>query len=132
MDLKAKGGESEIEHLYFCQKPVVIRRSLVKFQYFISLQKKVSVAERISHFWKYNRLPVIIGWASSNLAKYSIEDGCPLCIGASQSKKILISDGAIESVLDGAVHRSLIGCVQDQLWQNAYSHIFKLPNRKAD
>lgn len=94
--------------------------------------KRVSVAERISHFWKYNRLPVRMGWVSSSLSNYSIDDGCPVCIGARQSHKILISDGALESILDGAVHRSLIGCVQDQLWQNAYSHIFKLPNRKAD
>lgn len=116
---EGKGGESEIGNLYFCQKPVIRRCSLVKLQYFISLQKGISGGANL-HFWKYNRLPVRIDWASSNLSNCSIEVGCPLCIGARQSHKILISDVAIESVLDGTVHRSLISCVQDKLWENAY------------
>lgn len=74
--------------------------------------KRVSVAERISNFWNHNWLPVRIDWVSSSLSNYSIDDGCPVCIGARQSHKILISDGALESILDGAVHRSLIGRVK--------------------
>lgn len=94
--------------------------------------KKITVAEQISHLWKYKRFPRRIGWVSSSLSSYSIEDGCPVCIGARQSHRVLIPDEAIENILEEAAHRSLIGCVQDQLWQNTYSQVFKHPKRKAE
>lgn len=94
--------------------------------------RKTTVAEQASHLWKYKRFPRRIGWISSSLSNYSIKDGCPVCIGARQSHKVLIPDEAIESILEDAIQRSLIGCVQDQLWQNTYSPVFKLPKRKAE
>jgi hypothetical protein len=92
--------------------------------------RDVGLKERLIHVWKYKHMPRRIGWVTSSLSNYSIEDGCPICLEARKSHSVFIPDAALEAMLADATHRSLIGCVQDQLWHNAYSRAFKYPKPK--
>ncbi|MGR5139965.1 hypothetical protein [Vibrio jasicida] len=89
--------------------------------------RKVSVKERIIHAWKYNRFPIRIGWVSTSLSNYSIDDGCPICIEPRMSHKVLITDDKLAQLLDDAIDNSVIACAQDQLWNNTYSKVFVNP-----
>lgn len=80
--------------------------------------------ERFAHLWKYKRFPSRLGWVSTSLSNYSIEDGCPICLGPRKSNSVLISDAKLKEILEDAKTKSLIGCVQDQLWNNTYSSVF--------
>lgn len=96
--------------------------------------RKISVKERIIHLWKYKRLPVRIGWVTTSLSNYSIDDGCPICIEPRMSHKVLISDDKLEQLLDDSIDNSVIACTQDQLWNNTYSKVFVnfvLNNKKS-
>jgi hypothetical protein len=92
---------------------------------------KARFRERISHIWRFKRLPRQLGWVSSSLSNYLIDSGCPMCLSARQAHKIFIADPILEKIFAGAAHRSLIACVQDQLWNNVYSKAFKYPRPKA-
>lgn len=92
--------------------------------------RKAGLKERLVHLWKYKRMPKRIGWVTSSLSNYSIEDGCPIRLAARKSYSVFIPDTSIEAMLTDATHRSLMGCVQDQLWQNTYSREFKYPKPK--
>lgn len=94
--------------------------------------RKTGLKERLGYVWKYKRMPKTIGWVTSSLSNYSIEDGCPICLKARNSYSVFIPDTSIEAMLTDASHRSLIGCVQDQLWQNTYSREFKYSKHKME
>jgi hypothetical protein len=44
--------------------------------------RDVGLKERLIHVWKYKHMPRRIGWVTSSLSNYSIEDGCPICLEA--------------------------------------------------
>jgi hypothetical protein len=94
--------------------------------------RPVSLKERITHLWEYKRFPYRIGWVSTSLSNYSIEDGCPICLEPRKSHSVLIRDDKLEDVLSDAVDRTLIACVQDQLWNNTYSKVFTHSVVKTD
>ncbi len=89
--------------------------------------RKVSVKERVIHLWKYKRLPIRIGWVSTSLSNYSIDDGCPISIEPRMSHKVLIIDEKLEKLLEDSINNSVIACTQDQLWNNTYSKVFVNP-----
>ncbi len=93
--------------------------------------KCVGLKERITHLWKFKRIPRRLGWVTSNLSNYSVESGCPVWLEARTSHKVFLSELTLEAVLAGAIHRSIIACVQDQLWNNVYSSTFKYPLHKS-
>lgn len=121
-----EGGEKPKSGVYVCIRNLSshdIHLSNISILY---PYKKITIYERAQHAFRYRRLPVRIGWVSSSLSNYSIDDGCPVCIGPRQSHKVLIKTEILEKIFTEASRRILIGSAQDQLWQNAYSKPFKL------
>jgi hypothetical protein len=84
-----------------------------------------SIWQRIAHAWRYKTLPRRLGWVHSSLSNFSIESGCPLCLEARKSHKVFIPNSTLETMLAEAIDRSIMACVQDQLWSNVYSGKFK-------
>lgn len=89
--------------------------------------KNVGLKERIAHAWRFKRIPRRLGWVTSSLSNYSVESGCPVCLEARKSYRVFISAPALEVMLAEATHRSIMACVQDQLWNNIFSSAFKCP-----
>ena len=48
----------------------------------------VGLKERIAYLWAYKRFPSRIGWVSTSLSNYSIEDGCPICFEPRKSHSV--------------------------------------------
>lgn len=82
----------------------------------------------ISHIWQFKRRPKNLGWCYSNLSNYLIDSGCPINLGPRQSHKIFIADPILEQIFAKATERSLIACVQDQLWNEFFSSPFHYPS----
>lgn len=91
----------------------------------------VSLKEWVAHAWRFKRLPRQLGWVHSSLSNYSIDSGCPVCLEARQSHRVFISESALETILAKAARRSIMACVQDQLWNNVYSRAFRCPPPRA-
>lgn len=89
--------------------------------------KDIGLKEQFAHAWRFKRIPRRLGWVSSSLSYYSVQSGCPVCLGARKSHQVLITEPVLEEILAKAIHRSLKACVQDQLWNNVYSSAFKYP-----
>ena len=87
--------------------------------------RSYGIKERFLNLWKYRRFARRLGWVSTSLSNYSIEDGCPMCLGPRKSHSVLITDDMLLNILEDASEKNLIGCVQDQLWKNTYSSVFK-------
>ena len=87
----------------------------------------VGLKTRLIHAWKYKRLPRRLGWVHSSLSNYSVASGCPVCVEARKSHQVFVPFSSVEKMLADAVNRSLIACVQDQLWNNIYSKRFRCP-----
>ncbi|CAJ1811565.1 hypothetical protein PEKONANI_01563 [Aeromonas jandaei] len=92
---------------------------------------KSSLKDRLSYLLKNKRYPSRVGWVSSSLTNYEIEHGCPMCLGARQSHQVLVPYNMVDVILENVERRILIGCVQDQLWQNTYSSSLNIPYRKS-
>lgn len=86
-----------------------------------------SLKAALAHLWRFRRWPSQLGWVHSSLSNYSIESGCPVCLESRKSHKVLITEDALEEMLAKASDRKLRACVQDQLWNNVYSRVFKWP-----
>jgi hypothetical protein len=86
---------------------------------------RVGAIEKLTHLWRYRRLPRRSGWCQTNLSNYSINDGCPMCLEARKSHHVLVPKEVIEKILKGAIQDRLIATVQDQLWNNVYSWPFQ-------
>ena len=87
--------------------------------------RHVTFKERLEHLWRYRSWPSRVGWVNSSLSNYDIESGCPVCLEARKSHRVFIPDTKVKEMLSGATEGNLIACVQDQLWNNFYSHKFK-------
>ena len=86
-----------------------------------------SLKERFAHVWRFKRLPRRLGWVHSSLSNYSVESGCPVCLEARKSHRVFIPQPALEAILAEVNDRTIMACVQDQLWNNVYSGKFKCP-----
>jgi hypothetical protein len=87
--------------------------------------RSVGIKERLSNLWQFKRFPSRIGWVSTSLSNYSIEDGCPICLKPRKSHKVMITKDKLEEIFSDATERCMIGYAQDQLWNNTYSKVFK-------
>lgn len=89
--------------------------------------KVSTLRERLAHTWRFKSLPRRLGWVHSSLSNYSLKSGCPVCLEARKSHKVLIPQATVETILAEATDRVLMACVQDQLWNNIYSRKFRCP-----
>jgi hypothetical protein len=87
--------------------------------------KRPAITDHLSHLWRFKSLRTRIGWVQSALSNYSIDDGCPITLGARKQHKVFISNTVLDEIFGKAVERTLIASVQDQLWKDVYSHKFK-------
>ncbi|MGI8740604.1 MAG: hypothetical protein ACR2KU_13645 [Gammaproteobacteria bacterium] len=88
--------------------------------------------ERIAHAWRFRSLPRRMGWVHSSLSNYSIASSCLVRLEARKSHQVFIPQPVLETMLAGAIDRSLMACAQDQLWNNVYSGKFRCPAMAAD
>ena len=88
---------------------------------------KSGLIEKIKHVFKYRRLPQAVGWCSSSLSNYGIDDKCPIALEPGKSISILVPDEVLEKIFEDCERRELKASVQDELWRNKYSRTFKYP-----
>lgn len=83
--------------------------------------------EKVRHLLKYRRFPLTVGWCSSNLTNYGIDDKCPIALEPGKSIGILVSYKILEEIFEGCEAREIKASVQDELWRNKYSRKFECP-----
>lgn len=88
--------------------------------------------EKVSHVFKYRRLPTTVGWVHSSLSNYEVDDKCPVALEPGKSHMVFISEDVVERVLDDCTQREIKAVVQDQLWRNKYSSVFQYPKTKKN
>ena len=66
---------------------------------FLYPSRKSSLRERISHAWKFQRLPRRIGWVHSSLSFHAISNGCPTSIEARKSHRVFLPKNAIQEMI---------------------------------
>lgn len=88
--------------------------------------EKSGIGKKLGHLIRFRTLPRTVGWVHTSLSNYKIKDGCPLSIDARKSHGIFIPNAVLKEVFTDAVRHELKAVVQDQLWQNTYSGIFKV------
>lgn len=81
--------------------------------------------EKVKHLLKYRRLPLTVGWCSSSLSNYGIDDKCPIALEPGKSIGILVPDNILEDIFDDCGAREIKVSVQDELWRNKYSRKFE-------
>ena len=91
----------------------------------------VGLKERFEHAWRFRQIPRRIGWVHSSLSNYSVESGCPVRLEARKSHRVFIAEAILEQMLSQAIDRSLMACVQDQLWNDVYSRALRCPRHKS-
>lgn len=82
------------------------------------------LTQRISHMWRFKKLPRRLGWVHSSLSNFAIETGCPVTLEANKSHKVFIPEPIVGKMLERGIGRSLMANVQDELWRNVYSKEF--------
>lgn len=87
--------------------------------------RRATLRERFRHLFKFKRFPLRIGWVHLNLARYSVETGCPARLEARSSHRVFIAEDIIEKILSEDSESQLMAMAQDQLWKNVYSRPFE-------
>ncbi|NRE49240.1 hypothetical protein FG479_19410 [Burkholderia pseudomallei] len=87
--------------------------------------EEIDLKGRVRHLLRFRRWPCRVGWVHTSLSNYSIDDGCPTCLEARKSHKVMIPESTLDQILSDATDSSLIASVQDQLWNNVYSRRFR-------
>lgn len=80
---------------------------------------------RLRHLIKYRRISRRVGWCSSSLSNYGIEDKCPYKVEARDALNIFVPDEAVKSLLSTAKSDNIMAVAQDQLWIDRYSNRLK-------
>ncbi len=88
---------------------------------------KRGIVEKIKHVFKYRRLPLTVGWCSSSLSNYEIDDKCPISLEPGKSIGILVPGEILEKIFEDCEVREIRASVQDELWRNKYSRKFEYP-----
>lgn len=91
-----------------------------------------SFKDKVRHTFTTKRMPTSLGWLYLNLSNYGINDGCPFKLEPGTSKNIFVPNEAIEKMLTNSASRSIMACVQDQLWRNKYSNSFEYSEEYND
>ncbi|WP_159068635.1 hypothetical protein [Neisseria wadsworthii] len=87
--------------------------------------KDITLKDKVLHFIKYRRWPVRLGWVSSSLSIYKLSDGCPLSLAARDSHKVFVPNNILLDIFEKSDSKEIIAVVQDKVWNNVYSKIFK-------
>lgn len=93
--------------------------------------RPVTILGRIKHVWEYRSSPLRIGWCSTALSLYGVDDRCPASIEPGQSHYVFVEQEALDEILEGALSRLIIAAVQDALWRTKYSKKFLVSTRGA-
>lgn len=88
---------------------------------------KRDIFEKLKHVFKYRSLPLTVGWCSSSLSNYEIDDKCPVALEPGKSIGILVPNKVLEKILEDCEERVIKASVQDELWRNKYSSKFECP-----
>ena len=83
--------------------------------------------KKLKHIFKYRRLPFTVGWCSSSLSNYEIDDKCPIALEPGKSIGILVPESVIDGIFAKCEERVIKASVQDELWRNKYSNTFEYP-----
>jgi hypothetical protein len=87
--------------------------------------KKTCILDLLKNLFLYKRLPHNVGWISSSLSNYKINDKCPLALESGKSIGILVPETVIHNILEDSVDSVIKISVQDELWRNKHSKKFK-------
>ncbi|KAB2318290.1 hypothetical protein F8A86_15485 [Betaproteobacteria bacterium SCN1] len=85
---------------------------------------KQDLLEKVKHIFKYRRLPLSVGWCSSSLSNYGIDDTCPRALEPGKSIGILVPDKILGTIFEDYEVREIKASVQGELWRNKYSRKF--------
>lgn len=86
-----------------------------------------NLSEKLKHIFRYRRLPFNVGWCSSSLSNYEIDDKCPIALESGKSIGILVPETVLESIFENCDERLLKASAQDELWRNRYSNEIEYP-----
>ncbi|RYY03963.1 MAG: hypothetical protein EOO53_05515 [Gammaproteobacteria bacterium] len=87
---------------------------------------KVGIVARLSHIFKYGRIPKHLGWVHSSLSNYHLDNGNQLSLDPGKSHKVFLSKQILDAIFQNGLRRELIASVQDQLWNTTYSAKFQV------
>ena len=88
-----------------------------------------NLVEKLTHVFKYRRMPTTVGWCYTSLSNYEVDHKCPVALEPGKSHDVFIPENIIEQVLSDCSKREIKAVVQDQLWRNKYSLKFDYPRR---
>jgi hypothetical protein len=83
--------------------------------------RNAKISELFTYPFKYRKLPRTVGWASSSLSDYNVEDGCPLALEPGKSHNVFVSETVLNEMFDDGDKNLIRAAVQDQLWRTKYS-----------
>jgi len=84
--------------------------------------------EKLKHTLKYRRLPFTVGWCSSSLSNYDIDDKCPIALEPGKSVGILLPESTLENIFKECEKKIIKVSVQDELWRCKYSKKMNIMN----
>lgn len=87
----------------------------------------VGIKDKLIYLFKYRRFPNNVGWVSTNLSNYEINDKCPIALESGQSHDVFIPESVLENILSDCTERKFKAVVQDQLSRNKYSSELNYP-----
>lgn len=91
--------------------------------------RKPSLWDRLRHIWTYKSLPHRLGWVTSALGPFAVQNDFPLTLGGRKAHHIFISEAQFNEMLKASPLGRLRAVIQDQLWTNYYSAPFTCPIR---
>jgi hypothetical protein len=91
--------------------------------------QRTNLKDALEHMFRFRRLPLTLGWTHSSLHFHDVEHGCPVSVEPGKAHQVFMPDSVVEDLLKDAVRRELRAVAQDQLWNNAYSPVFTVPER---
>ncbi len=83
--------------------------------------RNANLIDKVTHLFRYRRLPRTVGWVHTKLDYFSVEDKLPISLEARQSHHVFVPDPVLDRILHDAIRREIRANVQDALWRSTYS-----------
>jgi hypothetical protein len=93
--------------------------------------RKYTFWDSLETLLRFKRIPRNTGWCSSSLSLHGIEDRCPVSIESGKAHYTFVRQEVIDELLEHAMSRRIRAVVQDALWRNTYSRVFKYPSNRT-
>lgn len=88
--------------------------------------KEVKFIDRLKHISTYKRVHRYIEWVHTHLVFDGINTGLPVAIEPRNAHSIFVPEENLKEMLSDCINNTFVAVVQDALWRNKYSPVFKM------